>query len=136
MHSPDSGVSDRVAVQQLFDRYLAAFHAEDLATLRSTYTDDALLMAPGPSVVRGVEAIIDEWYRPMFEAFAAQMDLSSEELQVDSAWGFNRGIYVFRLTPRAGGEPVEERGKYLDVVQRSPEGNWLIARAIWNSEQS
>ena len=47
-------------------------------------------------------------------------------------WAFERGTYKINLTPKAGGEPIQDIGKYITIYERQP-GAWEIARDIWNS---
>lgn len=125
--------SDIQEVEQLFRQFIAAFNAGDLATLRSSYTEDALVIPPGQPAVQGPEAIIGQLWGPMFEAFAVDADLPAEEIQLGDGFGFVRGTYRMRLDPRGGGESVAEEGRYIDVVQTDADGAWKIARAIWNA---
>ena len=59
---------------------------------------------------------------------------SSEEIVVAADWAFTRGTYSSTFTPRAGGEPVQENGKSLWILERQADGSWKYARAIWNSD--
>ena len=39
------------------------------------------------------------------------------------------------LTPKAGGEPTEDSGKWLGILKRQPNGSWKVHRDIWNSDK-
>lgn len=127
------GASDIQEVQQLFRQFIAAFNQGDLEALRSSYTEDALVIPPGHPMVQGPEAIISQLWGPMFEAFDVDADLPIEEIQLGDGFGFVRGTYRMRLEPSGGGDSVAEEGRYIDVVQTDPNGAWRIARAIWNA---
>jgi ketosteroid isomerase-like protein len=62
-------------------------------------------------------------------------DLTSTEVQVVGPWAFDRGAYRWRGIPRAGGEPIEDHGKYLVILQRQPDGSWKVARDMDNSDR-
>ena len=47
-------------------------------------------------------------------------------------WAFHLSEYIAMVTPKEGGETVEEKGKVLEILQRQPDGSWKIAREIWN----
>jgi hypothetical protein len=44
---------------------------------------------------------------------------------------FERGTDA--ITPKAGGEPMQDIGKYATIHQRQPGGAWCLARGIWSS---
>ena len=125
--------SDVQAVEQLFERFIAAFNKGDLETLRSLYTDDALVIPPGQPLTGGPDAIIAQLWGPTFDAFDADAALPIDEIQLGDEWGFVRGTYEMRLYPSSGGDPVTEEGRYIDIVKKDPNGAWKIARAIWNA---
>ena len=133
---PPSTESDAQAIEQLFDQFTAAFNDEDLEILRSLYTDDALLIPPGQASVIGPDAIIDEMWAPTFDGFEVEAQLPIDEIQSGGEWGFVRGTYQMQLDPRAGGDPISEEGRYIDVVKKDANGVWKIARAIWNTTGS
>lgn len=56
----------------------------------------------------------------------------TEEIIVADGWAFHLSEFVEILTPKAGGEPIEMRGKIIEVCQKQPDGSWKFAREIWN----
>ena len=77
------GASDVQDVEQLFRQFVAAFNAGDLETLRSSYTEDALVIPPGQPAVQGREAIISQLWGPMFETVSPAATLCSSR---DAGW--------------------------------------------------
>jgi len=70
----------------------------------------------------------------MLAAFSAGFALSPEEVQPAGAeWAFERGTYTITLTPKTGGDPIRDVGKYITLYQRQADGSWRMARDIWNS---
>jgi ketosteroid isomerase-like protein len=124
--------SDVKAIEQLFERFIAAFNEQDVETLRTSYTEDALVMPPGQPSVHGPDAIISQLWGPTFDAFDVDATLPIDEIQTDGEWGFVRGTYDLRLEPKVEGDPVTEEGRYIDVVKKEADATWRIARAIWN----
>jgi ketosteroid isomerase-like protein len=39
------------------------------------------------------------------------------------------------LTPKAGGNTIEDRGNCIWLWRRQGDGSWKVARAMWNSPQ-
>lgn len=128
--------SEVQAIEQLLHRFVTAFNEQDVATLRTSYTDDALVIPPGQPAVRGPDAIVDQLWRPAFEAFDVDASLPIDEIRMDGEWGFVRGTYRLRLKPKAEGDGLAEEGRWIDVVRREGDEGWKIARAIWNTAGS
>jgi ketosteroid isomerase-like protein len=41
---------------------------------------------------------------------------------------------VAKVTPKAGGAPMDERIKGIHIYQRQADGSWRITSDVWNSE--
>jgi len=75
------------------------------------------------------------WTQGLFGQFTAEETVTTEEIQVAGGWAFLRGTYTATMTPKEEGDPQEETGKCVHVVQRQPDGSWKNMRVIWNSDQ-
>src|SRR6266498_131357 len=49
--------------------------------------------------------------------------------------GFVSGTYELTMND-ASGNPVNDRGKYLEVWEKQPDGSWKCGADIWNSDLS
>ncbi len=125
--------ADVEAINSLRNEFIALDNASDAAGLASLYTNDAVLMPPNEAAVTGNQAI-ESWFQTTFDQFTTEFTVASEELEVVGDWAFDWGAYMTALTPRAGGEPTEDRGKYIVILRKQVDGSWRIARDIWNSD--
>ena len=123
---------DRAALEFIAREYEAAFSAGDADALVALQTDDAIRMPPNAPPLMDKEAIRAA-YQTTFEQFAAKITLSLEEVEFAGDWAFVRGASAVTLTPKAGGEPLQDEGKYLSIRKKQPDGSWKIFRPIWNS---
>ncbi len=126
--------ADERAVRALVEQEVAAANKGDVDVLVSLWTEDAVRMQPNGPAVIGKEAL-EAQYRSIFEYVTLEYAVVLEEVVVAGEWGFGRGTYTVTATPRAGGEPSEDRGKFIDIYRRLPDGTWKYARHIWNSDQ-
>ena len=56
-----------------------------------------------------------------------------DEEKAGAEWAFERGTYTITLTPKTGGDPIRDDGKYITLYQRQADGTWRMARDTWNS---
>jgi len=92
-----------------------------------------LLPQNQPPIV-GKDAI-QSGYQAVFNQFSVKGTSEILELEVGGDWAYMRGTYTITVTPKAGGPPVEEdRGNWLWIVKRQPDGAWKIYRGMGASE--
>ena len=75
------------------------------------------------------------FFRGLFKQFSVEGTWpieGTEEIVVADGWAFHLSEYILRISPKVGGEAVEERGKIIAICQQHPDGSWKIAREIWN----
>ncbi len=127
--------AEQAAIRTLGERAIATFNTNDAAALAAFATDNVVWLPPNQPAVSGKEAFV-ELYRAVFEQFTVEITSHPiDELVVAGDWAFARGRYTLTLTTKAGGEPVQQSGKFIGIYQRQPDGSWKWARHIWNSDQ-
>jgi len=115
--------------------YQAAWRAGDAAGIANLYTQDAQVLYPNQPLVSGHDAI-QEYFGDLFAEFpGGEIELTSAEVVVLGQWAFDRGAYHWKGTPKTGGAPLEDTGKYLVVLQRQADGTWRVARDADNSDR-
>jgi len=72
----------------------------------------------------------------MLAAFNADFRLEvDEEERLGHDWALERGIYWIALTQKTGGKPIRDHCEYITLYRRDADGEWRIARDIWNSDR-
>jgi ketosteroid isomerase-like protein len=98
-------------------------------------TDDYVQMPPDAPGFKGRQAL-EEFYRIIYEQNSFRGSTwpveGTEKIVVADGWAFHASEYILRISPKAGGEAVEEHGKIIAICQKQPDGSWKIAREIWN----
>jgi uncharacterized protein (TIGR02246 family) len=126
---------DRAAIDSVRNQYAATWRTGNAEQLAALYAPDALVLYPNQPAIVG-QAAIATYFKGFFDEFAQDLfELTSEEIQVAGTWAFDRGTVRWRGIPRAGGDPVEDNGKYLVILQRQPDGTWRVARDMDNSDR-
>ena len=130
--TPADPAADRQAIAAASARFQAAENAGSAEQARALFTDDLVAMGPDAPAISGADTVAAEM-RSFYEAFTVEIEYSSQEIEAFGDWGFDRGTYRFTLTPKAGGAPISQTGKYLWLYRRQADGSWKQARVIWNS---
>ncbi len=123
--------ADVEAINRERQTFLAALYSGDLDILMALWSEDGVVMPPNEPSVTGKEAI-RSWLQDLLNQFAVQLTITSEEVEVFGDWAFVRTTYTTALTPKAGGEVVEESGKNIWIWKREVNGSWKLAHNIWN----
>jgi len=128
---PDVSAS-AVELGQMNRDFAAALKAGDATAAAALYTEDAVLIPPGEPLVRGREAI-EAYWRGAIEA-GAVLDVSVETMDARSSGtlGYETGSFVLTVTG-PDGEAVIDRGRYIELLRRQPDGRWLSTHGIWNA---
>jgi uncharacterized protein (TIGR02246 family) len=121
------------AIDMTREAHVAAVNSGDVDAWAAAFANDSVQMPPNAPANVGRDNI-QAWSGAFLGAFRAEFSLAPEEVQIAGAdWAFERGTYKITLIPKAGGEPIQDAGKYITVYQRQSDDSWAMARDIWNS---
>jgi ketosteroid isomerase-like protein len=124
--------ADRKQVIAVTDEEVAAIAAGDFKRYAAILADDAVYMPPNLPAKAGDE--LRAWLKDFVVRFAIQwLKFVHEETTVAGDLAYHRYTYSWRVTPKAGGEPVVGHGKGLQILRREQDGQWKMARSIWNA---
>jgi uncharacterized protein (TIGR02246 family) len=123
---------DIEAINKIIEEYVAGYNTGDLQRVMDLWVDDAVVMPHGEPTVLGKKAV-EKWKAQYFDQYVFNLQSTSEELQVGGDWAFNRGSYLVAMTPKNGGSPVHEAGKFIQLFQRQEDGSWKVARDMGNT---
>ena len=125
--------ADVEAISQVLEEWEAAGKASDTDGLMSLFGEGAIWMPPNETEITDREAI-RVWFQKMFDQLTVdEYAIVSDEVVVSGEWAFQRGNYTQTLSPKAGGEPFQEAGKFIVILEKQSDGSWKWARGIWNS---
>ena len=107
--------------------------ANDAEALGRLVTEDAVLMPPNEPAVVGRAAVIDWFAGVVKQARTTGIGVPQREVIVAGDWAIERGSFLWKVAPAAGGAPIEDQGNFLAIHQRQIDGTWKVTRNIWNS---
>lgn len=130
--TPVDTADEERAINAVREREIRAFSAGAVDSLLAVLTADAVMMPPNEPMRTGADAI-RTWHQNIASQFSVDGRYTDSEVSIAGDWAIERYDGVLRLTPKAGGPPVEEQFKGIHVYRRQPDGSWRIAQDIWNA---
>ena len=127
---PSDITSIILAMDQEFVRNVEAKNAEQL--VNAFYAEDAQVFPPGQPLVSGHQAIKQLW--GAFVPLLKQILLTTTRIEVSGELAYGTGTYEMTLS-QPDGSTVEDRGKYVVVYRRQPDGSYRAVADIFNSSQ-
>lgn len=124
VHSPEKrcAVMFKIVFQELLDAYVSSYRAKDAAACASVYAPDGKLFSPfGPPAIgrRAIEATHRDWVEDGAE---------NKEIRVVDAGG--SGDVAWCLAHFSEGSTGS--GTSLNILERQPDGAWLITHCSLN----
>jgi ketosteroid isomerase-like protein len=124
--------ADRAAIDQLSADYAAAALAADWDAWTELWTTDAVYQVPdGPALVGHAEirASVDAFTVPPTE-----MNATVDAMDGSGKWAWARGNFVFAVPETEDMPEVRMVGSFLWVLEKQPDGTWLIDTECYNSD--
>ena len=125
--------AERAAIKNLRAQYMVSQDAGDAERCVSYWDEDGALMPPNEPSVVGKEALLS-CYQTAFEHVKINFTISFEQIEIAGDWGIVRGGYEGTIIPKPEGEPIPDKGKYLEILKRQPDGSWKWACHIYSSD--
>jgi uncharacterized protein (TIGR02246 family) len=121
---------DRTAIEASTQAWAQAALAGDWTAVASLYTVDATLMPPFHPVATG---------RANIQSFLATLppvgafELKNTEVQGCGDLACVVGTYRLSFAVE-GSDPIPDSGTFMEILHRQPDGSWLIAHDMYNSD--
>ncbi len=127
--------AEAAAIRETTDvEWLEAGQAKDLDRFVSFYTDDASLFLPNAPIVTGKEAIRSGMSQAFSTpSFAISWQTTNIEVSRTGDLAYSYGTYEETANDPEG-NPVSERGKWVAIWEKQPDGSWKVVIEILNSD--
>jgi len=122
--------ADKEAVEKIRDTFIDAFNANDPAKVAGIYSEKAVMMNNGQPTAQG-RAAIAELNKTVFDQFNGKITLNPQNTKVSGDLAFDEGTFTTVMTPKAGGLPITDEGRYVVILQRETDG-WKVIEDIGN----
>ena len=122
---------DKASIRAATDSFVANARARRDSANALLYTENAAFMPPNAGIAEGRAAI-----RAQLAAFPPMSDFTLTPIEIDGRGdlAYVRGTFSFKIVGPDGHQVGEDRGKYLEIRRKQPDGKWLIVADIFNSD--
>jgi len=124
--------ADRAAIEEILRVATEANQNGDVEAWLSNLTEDAMFLNPDRPPIEG-KAALREWIEQRFSVVNAQTTISPVEIVVDHDLAFTRTHITGYEVSLETGDTVAVDWKELAIVERQPDGSWLVSRVMGNS---
>jgi uncharacterized protein (TIGR02246 family) len=124
---------DIEAIKKLAADWDNAYKAGNVDGLLAIYTSDVVRLGSNEAAGVGADALRAS-FQSYFDVYKAENHSPVEDVRVSGDLAVARGLYTGTSTPRAGGTPINEKGKWASAYQRQADGSWKIFWDIGNSD--
>lgn len=119
------------AIEQAGARFADLFNRGAIDTLATMYATDAIVLPPNTDPVRGLDSIRTFWAGARQQGLKA-VQLRMTDVAVSGDFAVETGAYTLTIQPGSG-TAMTDRGKYVVVWRRQPDGSWKLFRDIFNT---
>jgi len=120
------------SVRAITQEWVLACNTKHLDDLLELYGPDALVLRSNYAPIRGAAAV-REFFFGALDAGLGDVEIDPMRVDVVGDFAYEAGRCK-ALIPSAAGKRREERGKYLWVLQKQPNGEWKVVADCWSSD--
>jgi uncharacterized protein (TIGR02246 family) len=116
--------SDEEAIRGLVDKWLSASEKGDLPTILDLMADDVIFMVPDKEPF-GKEQFSRNYEDTKGGTMKTESDI--QEIKIIGDWAWMRNFLRVTFTD-ANGKSAKHSGYVLTILNKRPDGSWVIAR--------
>jgi len=120
------------SARAIAQEWVLACNTKHLDDLLELYSPDALVLRSNYPPIRGAAAV-REFFFGALDAGLGDVEIDPLRVDVVGDCAYEAGRCK-ALIPSAAGKRREERGKYLWVLQKQPNGEWKVVADCWSSD--
>ena len=120
-------MSDDQAIRELVAQWHRATAAGDVDAVLRLMAEDVVFLVAGKPPMKGRGAF-ERGLRGLLATHRIDSTGEVQEVAVSGDLAYSRTRLQVRITPLAGGEPVERSGNTLSIYRRQDDGSWVMVR--------
>jgi ketosteroid isomerase-like protein len=125
------GETDIAAIRGVIEQDAAAVRRSDWDAAAHLFTADAIRFPPHHAPILGRAAML-AWLKtfPPIQEF----EITADEIVGGDDVAFVRGRYRLVVAAPSGSPPITDRGNYMGLLRKQPDGSWLWTTDMIASE--
>jgi ketosteroid isomerase-like protein len=129
-------MDDTYAINVAKSEYREGFETADVSRIVSVFADEFTDMSEGLPSRYGANAPVKlrERLSELFQKYSAHLNVIIIAIAVLGQTAYDYGWHELTLTPKAGGEPIYRRIRYLEVWTKDGTGRWRISKFMDNAD--
>jgi uncharacterized protein (TIGR02246 family) len=132
---PDTRAADVQAVKEVEAAWVKDAATKDPSKWASYFTDDGSGLYPGAPTLIGKSAIKAAMTPFMADPnFALNFESTRTEASRGGDMVYSEGTYTMTMTDAKSKKPKTDKGKYLTVYMKQPDGSWKAVADTFNSD--
>jgi len=124
---------DEAAIEEILGEHYAAANSGDSEKFLALLSTGFEVIPPNQPSMRGDQA--KQWIEDFFEQFTIELEYTDQEIVVSGDLAFERYTFEWTVSPKNGGDSVNERGAGIQILQRQQGGTWKVIKDIWNLDE-
>lgn len=116
--------NEKQAIRDMVHQWLEASKQGDTSTVLNLMADDVLFITPDKEPF-GKEAFAAT--NEQMKDIEMETDIDIKEIEIAGEWAWMRSFLNLTITP-AGKEPTKRSGHILTILEKQPDGRWVIKR--------
>ena len=121
----------RQAIEEGNAKFGEVVRKGDGAAIAALYTEDATLLPPDSDMIKG-RGGIEAFWKGGLQMGIKEAVLTTVDVSAAGELAYEIGTFALKVQPE-GKEPIGQKGKYVVVWKKAPDGSWKLHVDIWNS---
>ena len=118
-------------IEDVDKAYVNAVLEQNWKALVEIFTDEVVYMPPNADAIVGRQTNLDRFQKREWNSVEYEHKIL--DINGSGIVGYVYGTYTFSIDLKNTGETFSGKGKYLSVLKKQEDGEWLIDKMIWNS---
>ena len=132
----DTRDADATAIRQMESNWLQAYQAKDADKITSFYADDGSAFPTDMPITSGKTDLLSLYKKEMADKNFSVTFPPSDKVVVSKSgdMAYTQGSYTATYTNPKIKKAVSEKGKYVEVYMKQPDGSWKDVADISNPD--
>ncbi|MES2604166.1 MAG: DUF4440 domain-containing protein [Pseudomonadota bacterium] len=128
-----STAADVTAIHAFLDDLEKTFASGDIDAAAAAFLADAIVVPEAAKEIIG-GALIRRGYAGMLQAFNADLQFTTDEIEVAGDMAYERGSFSLKLTDKASGQVITDtKNRHIHILKRQADGSWKTWRMMSNA---